>query len=75
MKKTIKSFMAAVKQKNWKAVTKLMDEEDIKPLLDEHNQLSKSAKRRLTNLNASNQSALTLKDGKLTGVMLLLPSE
>jgi hypothetical protein len=75
LKKSVQSFFSAVRQKNWNTVLSLMHEGEKRPLLDDKGRLKDSAKERLSRMDLANRGALTLQEGKLTGVTLLLPAD
>ncbi len=71
----VNKFFKAVSQKNWQAALAMMNEDERKVLLDDRGKLKESAKSRLKNIDSNGKEALTLQDGKLTGVTLLLPAD
>jgi hypothetical protein len=75
LKDTVNRFFAAVNRRNWQSALALMNDSERKLLLDDRGRLKESAKQRLTQIDQKNRDALVLQDGKLTGVLLLLPSE
>lgn len=74
LKAAVNKFFVAVNKKNWSNALALMNENERKMLLDDKGRLKESAKHRLAQIDQKNRDALTLQDGKLTGVTLLLPS-
>ena len=74
LKAAVNKFFVAVNKKNWSNALALMNENERKLLLDDKGRLKESAKHRLAQIDQKNRDALTLQDGKLTGVTLLLPS-
>ena len=74
LKAAVSKFFAAVNRKNWSGALAMMNENERKMLLDDKGKLKESSKHRLAQIDQKNREALTLQDGKLTGVTLLLPS-
>jgi hypothetical protein len=74
LKAAVNKFFAAVNKKNWSSALAMMNENERKLLLDDKGRLKESSKHRLAQIDQKNREALTLQDGKLTGVTLLLPS-
>ncbi len=75
LKSAVNKFFAAVNRKNWSSALALMNDSERKFLLDDKGRLKESSKQRLAQIDQKNRDALTLQDGKLTGVTLLLPSD
>jgi hypothetical protein len=75
LKSTVSKFFAAVNRKNWSSAVSMINENERKLLLDDKGRLKESAKHRLAQIDQKNREALTLQDGKLTGVTLLLPND
>jgi hypothetical protein len=75
LKVAVNKFFAAVNHKNWSSALALMNEGERKLLLDDKGRLKESSKHRLAQIDQKNREALTLQDGKLTGVTLLLPTD
>jgi hypothetical protein len=74
LKAAVNKFFAAVNRKNWAGALALMNEGERRLLVDDKGRIKESAKQRLAQMDQKNPEALTLQDGKLTGVTLLLPS-
>lgn len=74
LKSAVNKFFSAVNRKNWSGALAMMNEGERKLLLDDKGRLKESSKHRLAQIDQKNREALTLQDGKLTGVTLLLPS-
>ena len=74
LKAAVSKFFSTVNRKNWSGALALMNEGERKLLLDDRGKLKESSKHRLAQIDQKNREALTLQDGKLTGVTLLLPS-
>lgn len=74
LKSAVNKFFAAVNKKNWSGALAMINEGERKLLLDDKGRLKESSKHRLAQIDQKNREALTLQDGKLTGVTLLLPS-
>lgn len=74
LKSAVNKFFAAVNKKNWSGALAMMNEGERKLLLDDKGRLKESSKQRLSQMDQKNREALTLQDGKITGVTLLLPS-
>jgi hypothetical protein len=75
LKSAVSKFFAAVNRKNWSSAVSMINENERKLLLDDKGRLKESAKHRLAQIDQKNREALTLQDGKLTGVTLLLPND
>lgn len=75
LKQAVNKFFKAISQKNWNAALAMMNEDERKVLLDDRGKLKENAKSRLQNMDSNGKEALTLQDGKLTGVTLLLPAD
>jgi hypothetical protein len=71
----VNKFFKAVSQKNWQVALSMMNDNEKKILTDDKGRLKETSKARLKNIDASGKEALTLQEGKLTGVTLLLPAE
>jgi hypothetical protein len=74
LKSAVNKFFSAVNRKNWSGALAMINENERKLLLDDKGRLKESSKHRLAQIDQKNREALTLQDGKLTGVTLLLPS-
>jgi hypothetical protein len=74
LKSAVNKFFAAVNRKNWSGALAMINEGERKLLLDDKGKLKESSKHRLAQIDQKNREALTLQDGKLTGITLLLPS-
>lgn len=75
LKAAISKFFSAVNRRNWSGALAMMNDNERKLLLDDKGRLKESSKHRLAQIDQKNREALTLQDGKLTGVTLLLPSD
>ncbi len=75
LKSAVNKFFSAVNRKNWSGAVAMINENERKLLLDDRGRLKESAKHRLAQIDQKNREALTLQDGKLTGVTLLLPND
>ena len=65
-------FFSAIDNKNWEQALQLIHENERKILVDDSGKLTETAKSRLSRINR-NIDAMMLRDGKLTGITLLLP--
>ena len=74
LKAAINKFFQAVNRKNWSGALAMMNENERRILLDDKGRLKESSKHRLAQIDQKNRDALTLQDGKVTGVVLLLPT-
>ena len=74
LKAAVNKFFTAVNRKNWSTALAMMNESERKLLLDDKGRLKESSKQRLAQMDQKNREALTLQDGKITGVTLLLPT-
>jgi hypothetical protein len=75
LKSAINKFFTAVNRRNWSGAVAMMNENERRLLVDDKGRLKESAKHRLAQIDQKNREALTLQDGKLTGVTLLLPND
>lgn len=75
LNQAVDKFFKAIAQKNWNAALNLMNENERRALTDDKGRLKDVSKARLQNIDTGAKEALTLQDGKLIGVTLLLPSE
>lgn len=75
LKSAVNKFFSAVNRKNWNGALAMMNENERKLLVDDKGRLKESSKHRLAQIDQKNREALTLQDGKLTGVTLLLPTD
>lgn len=75
LKSAVSKFFAAVNRKNWSSAVSMINENERRLLVDDKGRLKESAKHRLAQIDQKNREALTLQDGKLTGVTLLLPND
>jgi len=75
LKAAVNKFFLAVNQKNWNAALALVNDNEKKIFFDERGRLKESSKARLGKIDTEGKNALTLTDGKLTGITLLLPSD
>lgn len=73
LKAAVNKFFSAVNKKNWSGALAMINENERKFLLDDKGRLKESSKHRLAQIDQKNRDALTLQDGKLTGITLLLP--
>ncbi len=74
LNETINRFFAAVKSQNWNDALALLNENERRLFVDNRGQISEDAKARFSQMDKSHPGALALKDGKLLGITLLLPS-
>jgi len=74
LKAAVNKFFSAVNRKNWSGALAMINENERKFLLDDKGKLKESSKHRLAQIDQKNREALSLQDGKLTGITLLLPS-
>jgi|GEM_PF-2302652 len=75
LNQAVNQFFKAVSQKNWNAALAMVNENERKILVDDKGKLKEDSKSRLQHLDTDGKEALTLQDGKLTGITLLLPAE
>jgi hypothetical protein len=71
----VNKFFKAVTQKNWNAALAMMNDDERKILTDDRGKIKEASKARLQHIDSEGKDALTLQDGKLTGVTLLLPAD
>jgi hypothetical protein len=67
-----KDFYNKAQQSRWSAVSRLVHPEEWKIFADEKGRVSDLNERRLQAIQECDLDALTLKDGRLTGIVLLL---
>jgi hypothetical protein len=75
LKSAVNKFFAAVNRRNWSSAVAMINESERRLLLDDKGRLKESAKHRLAQIDQKNRDAISLQDGKLTGVTLLLPND
>jgi hypothetical protein len=73
LKKVADAFFRAVSRREWKKAMTYVDERERGNFLDGKGAVNGTARRRLTAVDTAQWEALTLKDGKLTGVVLIIP--
>lgn len=73
LKRAADSFFRAVSKREWGKAMDYLADEERQDFLDPKGKLREDARRRLESADTSQWPALTLKDGKLTGVFLILP--
>ena len=73
LKRTSEAFFRAVSRRDWKKAMDYLDVQDRGDFLDAKGKVKEEARERLAEVDTSEWDALTLKDGKLTGVVLIIP--
>lgn len=73
LKKVANAFFRAVSRREWKKALAYVDEQERENFLDGKGAVKGTARQRLTAVDTAQWEALTLKDGKLTGVVLIIP--
>jgi len=73
LKRAAEAFFRAVSQREWARALGYLADEEREDFLDPKGKLREDARRRLASADTSQWASLTLKDGKLTGVFLILP--
>jgi hypothetical protein len=77
LKAAVRDFFQALNQGKYQDALSLVNENERSIFLDDKGRLKNSAKQRLEKIDqrTSSRDALLLRDGKITGVTLLLPPE
>ncbi len=70
-----KKFFSALQKKSWTSALALLNEDERKFLTDDKGRIKESSKQRLSQLDPKKSEGLTLQDGKITGITLLLPAD
>jgi hypothetical protein len=73
LRRTSEAFFRAVSKRDWRKAMDYVAEQERKDFLDDKGALRAQARTRLAAADTSEWEALTLMDGKLTGVVLILP--
>ncbi|MBW8888199.1 MAG: hypothetical protein JF616_10630 [Fibrobacteres bacterium] len=73
LKRAAEAFFQAVSKRDWGKALGYLADEEREDFLDPKGKLRDDARRRLASADTSQWASLTLKDGKLTGVFLILP--
>jgi hypothetical protein len=73
LRRAAEAFFRAVSKRDWKKAMGYLAEEERQDFLDPKGNLRDGARQLLASADTSQWAALTLKDGKLTGVFLILP--
>lgn len=74
LRRTSASFFRAVQKRNWTGAMALVDAQERQDFVKADGRIKDAARRRLEAIDTSSWGALTLKDGKLTGIVLIIPS-
>jgi hypothetical protein len=73
LKRAAGAFFRAVSKQEWERALGLLDPGERQEFLDPKGKLKADEKWRLASVDTTQWEALTLKDGKLTGVVLIIP--
>lgn len=73
LKRAAEAFFRAVSKRQWDKALDYVADEERQDFLDPKGRLREEARRRLESADTSQWTAMTLRDGKLTGVFLILP--
>jgi hypothetical protein len=73
--RTARAFFKAVSHREWRKALGYVDAQEKEGFLDSKGGVRDAARSRLASADTSGWEALTLKDGKLTGIVLLLPDK
>jgi hypothetical protein len=71
--RTARAFFQAVSRREWRKALGYVDVQEKEGFLDAKGVVRDATRRRLAAADTSGWEALTLKDGKLTGIVLLIP--
>ncbi len=71
--RTAEEFFRSIHDKNWERALSYVDPEERKDFLDTKGEVKSDAKQRLGQVDTSSWSSLSLRDGKLTGIVLIIP--
>lgn len=74
LKSTATAFFSAVTRRDWNRALGYLDAHERQDFVDARGKIKETARQRLSEADTSGWQALTLKDGKLTGVVLIIPS-
>jgi hypothetical protein len=73
LRRTSEAFFHAVSRRDWNKAMAYVDVQERGDFLDAKGKVKGDARERLAKVDTSDWDALTLKDGKLTGVVLIIP--
>lgn len=74
LKRTADAFFTAVSKRDWSKALGYLDSQERQSFLDARGKVKSAARARLAEADTSEWEALTLKEGKLTGVVLIIPA-
>jgi hypothetical protein len=69
------AFFRAVSRRDWKKALAYLDVQERGDFVDAKGKMKEEARQRLAEVDTAGWEALTLKDGKLTGVVLIIPEK
>jgi hypothetical protein len=75
LKRASNAFFRAVSKRDWKKALAYLDVQERGDFVDAKGKVKEEARQRLAEVDTSGWEALTLKDGKLTGVVLIIPED
>ncbi len=75
LKKTAEAFFKSIRNRNWSQAMSFVNQEERPDFIANNGQVREDARRRLAEIDTSSWDAMTLENGKLTGVVLLLPDQ
>jgi hypothetical protein len=73
LRRTAEAFFRAVSRRDWGKAMAYLDEQERGDFLDAKGRLKGESRQRLAAVDTAEWQSLTLKDGKLTGVVLIIP--
>ena len=73
LQRASEAFFRAVSKGRWDAAMGYLHAEERGTFLDAHGKVKAEARQRLAGADTSEWGALTLRDGKLTGIVLIIP--
>lgn len=74
VRRTSASFFRSIRMRDWQGALAFVDPQERQGFLRQDGSLREETRRRLAEADTSAWDALTLKDGKLTGIVLIIPS-
>jgi hypothetical protein len=74
LKRAAEAFFRAVSRRDWNKALAYVDAQEREGFLDAAGKIKIAARQRLAAADTADWEALTLKDGKLTGVVLIIPA-
>jgi predicted transcriptional regulator len=75
LRRASQAFFRAVSRRDWKKAMAYLDNQERGDFVDAKGKVKDEARQRLAEVDTTGWEALTLKDGKLTGVVLIIPGD